>query len=79
MDGIRTGFDVPHGLTRQIILALALGNVHTANLLIKWYLRPSHTAPTPEQARRVLCAAKDAGLDPYQLHTPAKCVPLPHR
>ena len=76
VDGLRDGFDTPDGLMYHAILALALGNVHAARFLSKWYLRPSNTAPTPHQAVCILDAAKDAGLDPHQLHTLAKSINL---
>ena len=76
VDGMRNRFDTPDGIMHHAVLALALGNVHAARFISKWYLRPSSTAPTPHQAVRILDAAKDAGLDPHQLHTLAKAINL---
>ena len=58
LDDLRAESDVPDGFIHHIVLALALGNIHAARFLSKWYAGPSNTAPTPLQATTILEAAK---------------------
>ena len=67
LDDLRAELDVPDGFIHHIVLALALGNIHAARFLSKWYAGPSNTAPTPLQATTILEAAKRTRMDPHQI------------